>query len=106
MFIRVDGKPQICMLVSIFSCVLNVVLDYEHLATEDTLYIECTIDDPSITDENNCMYELCQTISPEHPVLKENTEILTHSFEGGKYAVYHFKGFPQFLFTIHADTYS
>ena len=28
MFIRVDGKPQVCMLVSIFSCVLNVVLDY------------------------------------------------------------------------------
>ncbi|MGN1134798.1 MAG: MATE family efflux transporter [Oscillospiraceae bacterium] len=28
MFIRVDGKPQVCMLVSIVSCVLNVVLDY------------------------------------------------------------------------------
>ena len=32
---------------------------YEYLAAPDTLYIECTIDDPSITDENNCMYELC-----------------------------------------------
>ena len=31
----------------------------EYLAAPDTLYIECTIDDPSITDENNCMYELC-----------------------------------------------
>ncbi|MDD6466550.1 MAG: helix-turn-helix transcriptional regulator [Erysipelotrichaceae bacterium] len=31
----------------------------EHLSSEDTLYIECTIDDPSITDENRCMYELC-----------------------------------------------
>lgn len=28
MFIRVDGKPQVCMLVSIVSCILNVVLDY------------------------------------------------------------------------------
>lgn len=28
MFIRVDGKPQICMLVSMISCVLNAVLDY------------------------------------------------------------------------------
>ncbi|HCJ75546.1 MAG TPA: AraC family transcriptional regulator, partial [Roseburia sp.] len=37
---------------------------YEYLATKDTLYIDCTIDDPSITDEDNCMYELCQTISP------------------------------------------
>lgn len=28
MFIRMDGKPQICMLVRIASCILNAVLDY------------------------------------------------------------------------------
>ncbi|MGN0438290.1 MAG: MATE family efflux transporter [Lachnospiraceae bacterium] len=28
MFIRVDGKPEICMLVSIAGCVLNLVFDY------------------------------------------------------------------------------
>ena len=28
MFIRMDGKPQVCMIVSIVSCVLNVILDY------------------------------------------------------------------------------
>lgn len=28
MFIRADGKPQVCMIVSIASCVLNAVLDY------------------------------------------------------------------------------
>ena len=28
MFIRADGKPQVCMLVSIASCVLNAVLDF------------------------------------------------------------------------------
>lgn len=28
MFIRLDGKPQLCMLVSIGSCILNAVLDY------------------------------------------------------------------------------
>lgn len=32
MFIRVDGKPQICMLVSIFGCVLNIILDYAFMA--------------------------------------------------------------------------
>lgn len=78
---------------------------YEHLATKDTLYIECTIDDPTITDENQCMYELCQTISPNHPALKENPDILTHDFEGGKYAVYHFKGFPQFLFMVYQEIF-
>lgn len=28
MFLRVDGKPQICMLVGILSCVLNAILDF------------------------------------------------------------------------------
>ena len=28
MFIRVDGKPQVCMIVSIAGCVLNIILDY------------------------------------------------------------------------------
>ena len=78
---------------------------YEHLATKDTTYIECTIDDPSITDEDNCMYELCQTISPDNPALKTNPDILTHYFEGGKYAVYHFKGYPQFLFMVYQEIF-
>ena len=78
---------------------------YEKLASSDTLYVDCTIDDPSITDENSCMYELCQTISPDHPALRENTGIFTHSFEGGKYAVYHFKGFPQFLFMVYQEIF-
>ena len=28
MFIRIDGKPQVCMIVSIASCILNAGLDY------------------------------------------------------------------------------
>ena len=28
MFIRTDGKPQVCMLVSILGCILNGILDY------------------------------------------------------------------------------
>lgn len=78
---------------------------YQYLTTKDTIYIECTIDDPSITDENNCMYELCQTISPEHPALKEDSSLLVHNFEGGRYAVYHFKGYPQFLFMVYQEIF-
>ena len=78
---------------------------YEHLSSEDTLYIECTIDDPTITDEDRCMYELCQTISPDHPSLKEDSGIFTHTFEGGKYAVNHFRGFPQFLFMVYQEVF-
>lgn len=56
----------------------NFMAKYEHLADKDTMYIECTIDDPSITDENNCIYELCQSISPDHQVLKEDKSLFTH----------------------------
>ena len=64
-----------------------------------------TIDDLTITDEDRCMYELCQTISPAHPALKEASGILTHTFEGGKYAVYHYKSFPQFLFLVYQEVF-
>lgn len=56
---------------------------YEYLATEETLYMECTIDDPTITDEDHCMYDLCQTVSPEQLVLKKNEHILLQNFQGG-----------------------
>lgn len=78
---------------------------YSYLASEDTLYIECTIDDPSITDEDSCMFELCQTIEPGHPALKDHPKLFTHVFDGGKYAVYHFKGFPQFLFMVYQKVF-
>lgn len=78
---------------------------YEYLSSEDTLYIECTIDDPTITDEDHCMYELCQTIAPGHPELGRNPLILTHRFHGGKYAVYHFMGYPQFLFMVYQEIF-
>ena len=78
---------------------------YEHLSSADTLYLESTVDDPSITDENCCMYEMCQTISPNHPALKDNPNILTHTFAGGKYAVYHFKGYPQMLYMVYQGVF-
>ena len=78
---------------------------YEYLADENTRYIECTIDDPSITDQDNCMYELCQTIPEDHPALKENKDLLTHSFDGGKYAIYHFKGYPQFMYMVYQEVF-
>lgn len=82
----------------------SFIQKYEHLATKDALYIECTLDDPSITDEDHCMYELCQTIPTNHPALKDGG-ILTKRFEGGKYAVYHFKGYPQLLFMVYQEIF-
>ena len=51
------------------------------------------------------MYELCQTISKDHPALRTHPEIATHDFEGGKYAVYHFKGFPQYLYMVYQEIF-
>lgn len=78
---------------------------YEFLVSDDTLYMDCTIDDPSITDENRCLYELCQTVAPDHPALKEHPELLLHTFEGGRYGVYHFKGYPRFLFMVYQEIF-
>ena len=78
---------------------------YENFADEQTLFIECTFDDPSITNENKCMYEMCQTVDPECKALLQNHDVLTKTFAGGKYAVYHFKGFPQFLFMVYQNVF-
>ncbi|MBP9996470.1 MAG: AraC family transcriptional regulator [Lachnospiraceae bacterium] len=78
---------------------------YEYLVAEDTLYLDCTIDDPSITDENGCMYELCQTVQPDHPALNSHPELLLNRFEGGKYGVYHFKGYPRYLFMVYQEIF-
>ena len=77
---------------------------YKEFATEDTLYIDCTLEDPSIADENQCIYELCQTIPENHPMVKAS-KIMTHRFAGGKYAVYHFKGDPRFLFMAYQEVF-
>ena len=50
-------------------------------------------------------YDLCQTISSEQLVLKKNEHILLQNFQGGKYAAYHFKGFPQFLFMVYQEIF-
>ena len=42
-------------------------------------------------------------VRPDHSVLKDHPEILLHDFEGGKYAVYHFKGVPQLLFMVYQE---
>ena len=59
---------------------------YKQYENEKTIYFERTFDDPTITDKNHCIYDICM-LSPENCTL-ENTSIL----QGGKFAVYPFKG--------------
>lgn len=78
---------------------------YEGLVSPDSLIVECTIDDPSITDENHCMYEMAFSIDPYNTDIVNNPKILTHWYEGGKYAIYHFKGYPKFLYMVYQEVF-
>ena len=75
---------------------------YSYLKTDDTLYIECTLDDPSITDEDNCLYEICQTVDKTD---RRISNLSTTMFTGGKYAVYHYKGWPEFLYMVYQEVF-
>lgn len=57
---------------------------YKEYRTEETLLLECTYNDPNITDSDGCLYDLYMTVPEGVPL--ENTRTL----KGGKFAVYHF----------------
>lgn len=59
---------------------------YSQLITEHTLFIERTYDDPSITNQDDCLYDLCMTVPEGYS--SSSMYVIT----GGKFAVYHFKG--------------
>ena len=75
---------------------------YSKFITPDTTFIECTIDDPSITDEDKCLFEISLTIPDDLFV----EGVLTHTYDGGKYAIYHFKGFPRLMFMVYQMMFS
>lgn len=54
--------------------------------TEETLLMECTYDDPVITDTDSCLYDLYMTVPEDAPLSP------TCYLKGGKFAIYHFKG--------------
>lgn len=52
-----------------------------HLINKDSKLIGISYDDPLITDENKCMYDMCVTVSG-------SKSISVHKIEGGLYACY------------------
>lgn len=68
---------------------------YKEYMTDLTLFLERTYDDPSITNIDECLYDICMT-APEDCKL-ENTYLL----KGGKFAVYHFKGWVKQIYTSY-----
>lgn len=73
---------------------------YREYVTEQTLLIERTFDDPSITDINECLYDLCMTIPKG--VRTANTCMIT----GGKFAVYHFNGSVNQIYTAYQNLFN
>ena len=67
---------------------------YQAYITGETLFFERTYDDPAVTRNKNCLYDI--GISVGEACALENTTVL----KGGKCAVYHFKGHAK---TIYAS---
>lgn len=68
---------------------------YKDWVTDQTLLLERTYDDPVITALDACLYDLCMTIPQDCPL--PNTCVI----EGGKYAIYHFKGPVEHIYAAY-----
>lgn len=73
---------------------------YRDYVTADTLLIERTYDDPSITNIDECLYELCMTVPVDCDL--KNTYVIT----GGKFAVYHFKGLVKQIYSAYQSIFN
>jgi len=68
---------------------------YHTYMTEATVLLECTFDDPSITNADGCLYDICMTVPQSCPLAN------THTLPGGKFAVYHFTGYVWEIYPVH-----
>ncbi len=73
---------------------------YKDYITEITLLVERTYDDPSITDIDECLYDIC-IAAPESCTL-ENTYVI----KGGKFAIYHFKGLVNQIYNSYQSIFN
>lgn len=65
---------------------------YKDYLKEDTLLIERSYDDPSITSVEQCLYDICLSVDDNCSLANITT------IQGGKYAVYRFDGLIQEIF--------
>ena len=74
--------------------------EYREYKKEDTVFIERTFDDPSITAIENCMYDICMSVDKDCEL--ENTCII----KGGKFAIYHFSGMVQDIYAAYQTIFN
>ncbi len=73
---------------------------YKEYLADKTLLIETTFDDVSITNVNSCLYDICMSVDKDC-ALKN-----TYTIQGGKFAVYHFKGFSQQIYSAYQNIFN
>lgn len=73
----------------------NFMKKYEKDIDQDTILFERTFDDPTITDKNQCIFDICMTTKT--PEKYENTCILV----GGKFAVYRYQGYISEIYPLN-----
>lgn len=73
---------------------------YKEYVTEETLFFERNYDDPSITNIDECLYDIYMS-APKGCVL-ENICII----KGGKFGVYHFEGEVDKIYTAYQSIFN
>lgn len=68
---------------------------YQDYISERTLFLERTYDDPAVAKEERCLSDICMSV--EEDCLLENTSVI----EGGKCAVYDFKGSMKHIYAAY-----
>ena len=98
----------------------NFIECYKEFITPKTVFINRTKDDPEITDPDSCIYELCMTVDKNDSRITAQktaaagttsrcstpTGINTMAIQGGKFAVYHYKGYPQKIYATYQSLFS
>ena len=89
-----------------------VFLDtYKNFQTQSALFFERTFDDPSIADDNSCIFDICMQVEindvQNSSCPKDKKELLQNgTLTGGKFAVYHFKGRHQQIFAAYQNMFN
>lgn len=72
---------------------------YKNYMDSNTILLERTFNDPSITEADKCLYDLCMTIPKDCTI--ENT----YTIQGGKFATYYFRGFPEQIYNAFQNMF-
>lgn len=68
---------------------------YEKYITDETKFLERTYDDPAVTSQEQCLYDICMSVPEGCPL--ENTLRI----QGGTCFVYHFKGHAKYIYAAY-----